>query len=391
MHLFHTGTLPNAPSHMESFMGQSASRLSGEVVPEPRSYVSEVTMARSRSVGRRPSGPRNVSGRSLGRPSSNNAPDAAQVAWHGAVSSPPPAFHSETPPRISSAPHRASPGPHMGPHQNAPQQHAPQYSLYNNMLEGNAAAAMQQPARSGQPWIMVSQTSEGPSAPNSRGGSMPASPRNNAAFNGALPGEYPSMPGMPGDDYAINMHQQRARTGRSSRGHGSGVGEGVERCTPDHMHAGQSVSHGGHAHAVCEGRESAAIPGVRIQGSPEEHMLAVGAPPRRTAGEGLPIYDGYNVAGLSYIDEGMSTMTGPSGLDLAHPHPQRQSFLGGTGHMGGNSDAIASEHLPGVPTISRPMDPGSYNQANAMLRKQLPHYQVCFCNFYRYTGSVMLV
>lgn len=42
----------------------------------------------------------------------------------------------------------------------------------------------------------------------------------------------------------------------------------------------------------------------------------------------------------------------------------------------GASEPIASAKLPGVPTVSRAMDPGAYNQANSMLRSQLPHFHV---------------
>jgi hypothetical protein len=35
-----------------------------------------------------------------------------------------------------------------------------------------------------------------------------------------------------------------------------------------------------------------------------------------------------------------------------------------------------SQHIAGVPTISHPLDPGPYHKANAMLREQLPHYDV---------------
>lgn len=35
-----------------------------------------------------------------------------------------------------------------------------------------------------------------------------------------------------------------------------------------------------------------------------------------------------------------------------------------------------SQHLPGVPTVSHALDPGPYHKANALLREQLPHYNV---------------
>ena len=40
------------------------------------------------------------------------------------------------------------------------------------------------------------------------------------------------------------------------------------------------------------------------------------------------------------------------------------------------SEPVASHRLPGVPTASGARDPGAYHQANAMLRRQLPHYKV---------------
>lgn len=51
------------------------------------------------------------------------------------------------------------------------------------------------------------------------------------------------------------------------------------------------------------------------------------------------------------------------------------SSLGGV-DKGLTAEALPSEMLPGLPTSSSPMDPGSYHQVNAMLRKQFPHYTV---------------
>jgi hypothetical protein len=45
-------------------------------------------------------------------------------------------------------------------------------------------------------------------------------------------------------------------------------------------------------------------------------------------------------------------------------------------NMHGHSGPVAAQNLPGIPTVSGPLDPGPYNEANAMLRRQLPHYNV---------------
>lgn len=42
------------------------------------------------------------------------------------------------------------------------------------------------------------------------------------------------------------------------------------------------------------------------------------------------------------------------------------------------SGPLPSEKLPGVPTVSGPLDPGAYHKANSMLRRQFPHYKVCW-------------
>jgi hypothetical protein len=41
-----------------------------------------------------------------------------------------------------------------------------------------------------------------------------------------------------------------------------------------------------------------------------------------------------------------------------------------------NSNPGCSRSLPGLPTVSHPLNPGPYHKANAQLRKQLPHYNV---------------
>lgn len=45
-------------------------------------------------------------------------------------------------------------------------------------------------------------------------------------------------------------------------------------------------------------------------------------------------------------------------------------------YMHGDSAPLASKELPGVPTVSGLLDPGPYHEANAMLRRQLDHYNV---------------
>lgn len=421
MHLVHTGTI-QAPSHMagmDSLLEQTLSHMSAEVVPEHRSYLNQVSMSRQRS-GSAPryspapnSGQR--SGRSLGRPSSlgrpnsgnsrpnsgnsrpnsGHSPEAAQafLGQGGGAGAAMPPYQQHTNLGRRGSP----PGPLVGSspsqyrHQRN-QQPAPQYALYNNMLaEGNAAS--QTPARGQQPWIMVSQTSE-QGAPHSRGASVPSSPRGRANFNGGLPGEQPVT---PQDAYYNSSNPYGAQSARGSqRGRGRGVGEAQEltmyQYACDEL---RSASVGGRPRAVCESRQSAAARASeeRVQGSSAADLImsvGVRGSPLRPVGEGRtpPPHEGYSNAGLSFIEENMSSMTGPSGLDLGNPPPARQSFLGGTGLMGGTSDAIASSQLPGVPTVSRPMDPGSYNQANAMLRKQLPHYKVRLFVSGPCTGSI---
>lgn len=410
MHLVHTGTLHNAPSHMDSYNGHS-SRMNSEVVPEPRSYAGRRS---SRAMHRQ---------HSHGRPNSNEPPRS----W-GAPPSPPGSYNNYTPPDHGMQRLSPNPSPRGGrgtspsrygqyPPQQQPQ--SPQYTIYNNMLEGNNANAMQQPNRSGQPWIMVSQ--------NSNQGSVPASPRAN--FNNGLPGEHVSPRRGGGDHYyqnhphqpqghhrqqqgyhqghqqhrghnqASNYHKGRGghyqgkpypdQQSNRSRGRGRGVGEGSEDVCMEDMHAEQLGTRG--AQAVCEGANNGS--------SSADLVMSVGIPPQRPIGEGVnpyqspprqqdaqrpvaegaaPHYLSPTGGGLSYIEENMSSMTGNSGLDLAPPPPQRQSFMWGTGgHVGGgHSDAIASRDLPGVPTVSKPLDPGAYHQANVMLRKQMPHYIV---------------
>lgn len=45
-------------------------------------------------------------------------------------------------------------------------------------------------------------------------------------------------------------------------------------------------------------------------------------------------------------------------------------------HAGPLLSGGTSAHLPGIPTVSHPLDPGPYHKANSQLRSQLPHYNV---------------
>jgi hypothetical protein len=45
-------------------------------------------------------------------------------------------------------------------------------------------------------------------------------------------------------------------------------------------------------------------------------------------------------------------------------------------HTGPLLSGGASQHVPGAPTMSQPLDPGPYHKANALFRAQFPHFHV---------------
>lgn len=192
--------------------------------------------------------------------------------------------------------------------------------MYNSLFEQNAPQRSVAPAA---PWIMVTQASDVPA-------SFPGSPIHPA-----------SPPSLILDDIDSEMHEPGViLPGRAPRP----LGEGTEssRSREAAPAAPQGTSH---------------MP--REQG-PGETKLEYK--------KNLECKFGHKLEALRESEEVAfnTTMTTLTSIDLPK----------GSMRCRTTSGPLPSDKLPGVPTASGPLDPGAYHSANAMLRRQLPHYHV---------------
>ena len=199
---------------------------------------------------------------------------------------------------------------------------AHKYTVYNNLFEQDAPQRSVTPAA---PWIMVTQASN--VAPSFAGSPIhPGSPQQPA-----------SPTSLVLDDLGSDMREPGVIMGSSTHPAGP-LGEGTEPTRPHsapHQAKGQMLKSSKVFRKYPEGKGEARL------GSLKE-------------------------AEAFQFNTSMTTFTS---IDL----PKRDHC---SAHASG---PVPSEKLPDVPTASGALDPGAYHQANAMLRRQFPHYHVRTC------------
>lgn len=205
---------------------------------------------------------------------------------------------------------------------------------------------------------------------------------------------------MPFSSSGVQMHAQQAaqkavvdaRARASSKAYGNRQQMGSAHSQADSRLAGAAAAAAAPAfrHLAPQSPVHSPMPSDTSPGKPTRGGRAIG--------EGHEGYVGSEVLPAA-IAEGQEANDAPQkwaplpdeylasmNSDMADGHgPVMKTMPGLTGKLGqsgllgtaGMSEPIASEKLPGVPTCSRAIDPGAYNQANSMLRSQIPHYHVC--------------